>query len=59
MSRFRVLKASTASLLRGNVWFLTSGAILFENTMDREVDNQPTADYLWKVKNVAPFLKVD
>ncbi|MEC9375649.1 MAG: fructose bisphosphate aldolase [Pseudomonadota bacterium] len=35
------------------------GAILFENTMDREVDNQPTADYLWNVKNVAPFLKVD
>jgi fructose-bisphosphate aldolase, class I len=35
------------------------GAILFENTMDREVDGQPTADYLWKVKNIVPFLKVD
>jgi len=35
------------------------GAILFENTMDREVDGQPTASYLWNVKNVAPFLKVD
>ncbi len=35
------------------------GAILFENTMDREVDGQPTAAYLWDVKNVAPFLKVD
>lgn len=35
------------------------GAILFENTMDREVDGQPTASYLWDVKNVAPFLKVD
>ncbi|MED5420332.1 MAG: class I fructose-bisphosphate aldolase, partial [Pseudomonadota bacterium] len=35
------------------------GAILFENTMDREVDGQPTAHYLWNVKNVVPFLKVD
>lgn len=35
------------------------GAILFENTMDREVEGQPTASYLWNVKNVAPFLKVD
>ena len=35
------------------------GAILFENTMDREVDDQPTASYLWGVKNVIPFLKVD
>ncbi len=35
------------------------GAILFENTMDREVEGQPTADYLWQVKRVVPFLKVD
>jgi len=35
------------------------GAILFENTMDREVEGQSTAAYLWKVKNVVPFLKVD
>ena len=35
------------------------GAILFENTMDREVDGQPTADYLWNEKQVVPFLKVD
>jgi len=35
------------------------GAILFENTMDREVDGQSTAAYLWNVKNVVPFLKVD
>ncbi len=35
------------------------GAILFENTMDREIDGQPTASYLWNVKNVVPFLKVD
>jgi fructose-bisphosphate aldolase class I len=35
------------------------GAILFENTMDREVEGRPTADYLWNVKRVVPFLKVD
>jgi fructose-bisphosphate aldolase class I len=34
-------------------------AILFENTMDRQVDGQPTASYLWGVKNVVPVLKVD
>src|SRR6266498_4292946 len=31
-------------------------AILFENTMDRDVAGQPTADYLWHVKRVVPFL---
>ena len=35
------------------------GAILFENTMDREIEGQPTASYLWDVKNVVPILKVD
>ncbi|MFI4873803.1 MAG: fructose bisphosphate aldolase [Blastopirellula sp. JB062] len=35
------------------------GAILFENTMDREIEGRPTSDYLWNVKNVVPFLKVD
>src|SRR5436190_1674481 len=35
------------------------GAILFENTMDRDIENQPTADYLWNVKRIVPFLKVD
>jgi fructose-bisphosphate aldolase, class I len=34
-------------------------AILFENTVDRDVEGQPTADYLWNVKRVVPFLKVD
>jgi fructose-bisphosphate aldolase class I len=34
-------------------------AILFENTMDRDIAGQPTADYLWTVKRVVPFLKVD
>jgi fructose-bisphosphate aldolase class I len=35
------------------------GAILFENTMDRNIDGQPTGQYLWQVKNIVPFLKVD
>src|SRR5438067_10217715 len=35
------------------------GAILFENTMDRDIEKRPTADYLWNVKRVVPFLKVD
>ena len=34
-------------------------AILFENTMDRQVEGKDTADYLWNVKGVIPFLKVD
>ncbi len=36
-----------------------TGAILFENTIDREIDGRPAADYLWDVKNVVPILKVD
>ncbi len=35
------------------------GAILFEMTMDREVNGVPTAEFLWKEKQVVPFLKVD
>ena len=35
------------------------GAILFENTMDRDIEGRPTADYLWEVKRIVPFLKVD
>ena len=35
------------------------GAILFENTMDRDIEGKPTPTYLWEVKGVAPFLKVD
>jgi fructose-bisphosphate aldolase class I len=35
------------------------GAILFENTMDKDINGQPTANYLWNVKGVVPFLKVD
>jgi fructose-bisphosphate aldolase, class I len=35
------------------------GSILFEGTMDRDIQGQPSADYLWNVKRVVPFLKVD
>jgi fructose-bisphosphate aldolase, class I len=35
------------------------GAILFEGTMDREIEGRPSAEYLWSVKEVVPFLKVD
>jgi fructose-bisphosphate aldolase class I len=35
------------------------GAILFEMTMDREIDGKGSADYLWSEKRVVPFLKID
>lgn len=35
------------------------GAILFEQTMDREIDGVPTAQYLWEEKGIVPFLKTD
>src|ERR1700678_4050515 len=35
------------------------GAILFEGTMDRDIQGQSTADYLWNTKRVVPFLKID
>ncbi|MGV6819945.1 MAG: fructose bisphosphate aldolase [Parvularcula sp.] len=35
------------------------GAILFERTMDGQIDGVPTAEYLWKERGVVPFLKVD
>ncbi|MFW6093972.1 MAG: fructose bisphosphate aldolase [Pseudomonadota bacterium] len=34
-------------------------AILFENTMDRQIEGRPSAEYLWQVKQVVPILKVD
>ncbi len=35
------------------------GAILFEDTMDRNIEDWPSADFLWNVRGVVPFLKVD
>src|SRR6516225_9808962 len=34
-------------------------AILFEGTMDRSIEGQPSADFLWNVKRIVPFVKVD
>ena len=34
-------------------------AILFENTMDREIEGKPSGEYLWGVKNVVPIIKID
>ena len=46
----------TSSAFRGD---RILGAILFEQTMDREIEGRGSADYLWSVKQVVPFLKVD
>ena len=35
------------------------GAILFQNTLDRQMDGMPTSEYLWRRKRILPFLKVD
>lgn len=35
------------------------GAILFQNTLDRQMDGLPTSEYLWQRKHILPFLKVD
>ena len=35
------------------------GVILFENTLDREIEGRGSAEYVWSVKNVVPFVKVD
>lgn len=46
----------TAKAFRGD---RILGAILFEDTMDRTVQGMPTAQYLWQVKQIVPFLKCD
>lgn len=51
--RARIIKAPAFS--SGKV----IGAILFERTMDSDIDGTPTAEYLWKTCGVVPFLKVD
>ncbi|UWR04608.1 fructose bisphosphate aldolase [Ruegeria conchae] len=35
------------------------GAILFERTLGEEIEGKKVADYLWSVKNIVPFLKID
>jgi fructose-bisphosphate aldolase class I len=51
--RTRMIKSTAFSGTR------VLGAILFEGTMDREIDGMGSADFLWKKKQVIPFLKVD
>lgn len=51
--RTRIIKSSAFDASR------ILGAILFEQTMDREIDGKHTGDYLWEEKGVVPFLKVD
>ncbi|TDF35050.1 fructose bisphosphate aldolase [Alteromonadaceae bacterium M269] len=46
----------TSDVFNGN---RVLGAILFENTLNREIDGKPTSHYLWQEKQVVPFLKVD
>ena len=46
----------TSSAFTGN---RILGAILFENTLDRDIDGRSSANYLWNVKQVVPFLKID
>lgn len=51
--RTRIIKSP--SFTKDNIL----GAILFENTMDKQVDGIDTADYLWQEKGIIPFLKID
>ena len=51
--RTRIIKSSAFSGDR------VLGAILFEMTMDRKIDGKGSAEYLWEVKGVVPFLKID
>lgn len=51
--RTRIIKSPVFNLSK------ILAAILFEQTMDREIDGMLTADYLWEEKGIIPFLKVD
>lgn len=51
--RTRIIKSASFSKEK------VLAAILFEMTMDRTIDNIPTADFLWQKKGIVPFLKVD
>ncbi|HXS17380.1 MAG TPA: fructose bisphosphate aldolase [Polyangiaceae bacterium] len=51
--RTRIIKSSAFGSAR------IVAAILFENTMDRSIDGEATADFLWRRKKVVPILKID
>ena len=58
---FRIIHDMRARIVTSNAFGgdRILAAILFENTMDRDIDGKPTATYLWEEKDVVPILKVD
>ncbi|MCU0830582.1 MAG: fructose bisphosphate aldolase [Rhizobiaceae bacterium] len=58
---FALMHAMRARMIKADAFTgeKVIGAILFERTMDGEIDGRPTADYLWQKRGVVPFLKVD
>jgi fructose-bisphosphate aldolase, class I len=58
---FALMHAMRARMIKADAFTgeKVIGAILFERTMDGEIDALPTADYLWQKRGVVPFLKVD
>jgi fructose-bisphosphate aldolase class I len=58
---FALMHAMRARMIKADAFTgdKVIGAILFERTMDGEIDGLPTADYLWQKRGVVPFLKVD
>lgn len=58
---FDLIHAMRARIIRSPAFSgdKVMGAILFEQTMDRDIDGTPTARYLWQERGVVPFLKVD
>jgi fructose-bisphosphate aldolase, class I len=58
---FALMHAMRARMIKADAFTgeKVIGAILFERTMDGEIDGLPTADYLWQKRRVVPFLKVD
>jgi fructose-bisphosphate aldolase class I len=58
---FALMHAMRSRIIRSPSFYGDNiiGAILFEDTMDREIDGRRSVSYLWDVKRVVPFLKVD
>lgn len=58
---FDLMHAMRARIIKSPAFTgdLIVGAILFEMTMDRDIDGVPTAEYLWEKRHVVPFLKID
>lgn len=58
---FDIIHAARARIITSPVFTSDRilGAILFQGTLDREIDGRSAADYLWTVKGIVPFLKID